>query len=86
MATKIDPTWVSAVLLSEGWQIVQPGTFRIEEYQFEGQAPVPGFGFTKIDQLTRAVQHYAGPLEHMHAVRYDIPTEIFDEDESPGAE
>jgi hypothetical protein len=85
MATEIDVEWVSAVLLGDGWHIIQPGTFRIEEYAFSGANAMPlppqkGYVFTKIDQLTRAIQHYVGPLSYLLGVRYDLPTEIVDED------
>jgi len=85
MGTSIEVKWVSAVLLADGWHIIQPGTFRVEEYQFAGEGtddkPHKGYGFIKVDQLTRAVQHYAGPLEYVAGVRYDVPTEIVEDDE-----
>ena len=86
MALSIDVEWVSAVLLGDGWHVIQPGTFRIEEYQFDSDdpeslevAPQKGYAFVKVDQLTRNVQHYVGPLAYLLAVRYDVPTEIVDE-------
>jgi hypothetical protein len=86
MATSIDIQWVSAVLLADGWHIIQPGTFRIEEYQLTSADPehvaVPpqkGYSFSKVDQLTRTLQHYVGPLSYVLSVRYDIPTELMDE-------
>jgi hypothetical protein len=86
MAASIDVQWVSAVLLADGWHIIQPGTFRIEEYQFASDDPddlvVPaqkGYAFSKVDQLTRNLQHYVGPLSYVLSVRYDVPTELVDE-------
>jgi hypothetical protein len=88
MAISIDVEWVSAVLLGDGWHIIQPGTFLIQDYAFEsddpdaaGAAPQKGYTFTKVDQLTRRVQHYVGPLAYVLGVRYDVPTEIVDDDE-----
>jgi len=86
MATDIDVEWVSAVLLADGWHIIQPGTFRVEEYAFSGAnsmslPPQKGYVFIKIDQLTRAIQHYVGPLSYVLGVRYDVPTEIVYDDE-----
>jgi hypothetical protein len=83
MATTIDVQWVSAVLLNDGWHVLQPGTFRIEDYEFSGgtEGPQRGYSFIKVDQLTRNVQHYAGPLGYVHGVRYDVPTEIVDDEE-----
>jgi hypothetical protein len=85
MATDIDVEWVSAVLLADGWHIIQPGTFRVDDYVFSGEhaaemPPQKGYVFIKVDQLTRAVQHYVGPLTYVLGVRYDIPTEIVDDD------
>ena len=78
MATTIDVQWVSAVLLGDGWHIIQPGTFQVEDYEFSSGAagPQKGYSFVKVDQLTRNVQHYAGPLSYVLGVRYDVPTEV----------
>jgi hypothetical protein len=87
MGIQIDTEWVGAVLLGDGWHIIQPGTFRIEEYTFAGEKamelpPQKGYAFVKVDQLTRAVQHYVGPLSYVLGVRYDLPTEIVNDEES----
>ena len=37
MATSIDVSWITAVLLNDGWHVVLPGTFQIDDYQFTGQ-------------------------------------------------
>jgi hypothetical protein len=81
MAT-IEMEWVSAVLLGDGWHIIQPGTFRVEDYEFSGggAGATKGYTFTKVDQLTRNVQHYVGPLSYVLSVRYDVPTEVVYED------
>lgn len=83
MATTIDLQWVSAVLLSDGWHVIQPGTFQVEEYRFSSGAAEPqqGFSFVKVDQLTRNVQHYVGPLSYVHGIRYDVPTEVVEDEE-----
>jgi len=93
MATSIDVTWITAVLLGDGWHVIQPGTFRIDDYQFTGPAPdsaptTPqrGFHFVKIDQLSRATQYFAGPVSYVLSVRYDVPTEIVDDSVDAGAE
>jgi len=86
MATSIDVSWITAVLLDDGWHVVQPGTFRIDDYQFTGPGPdsaptTPqrGFHFVVIDQLSRATQYFAGPVNYLLSVRYAVPTEIFDD-------
>ena len=86
MPLEIDVTWVSAVLLGDGWHIIQPGTFRLTEFSFtstDPAAPRPpaqkGYHFVKIDQLTRHAQSYVGPISYLLAVRYDVPTELVDE-------
>jgi hypothetical protein len=86
MALDIDLTQVSGVLLNDGWHFIQPGTFRIEEFRFvdpeEVHKPTPasiGFTFTKVDQITREIQTYNGPISSLLAVRHEIPMELHDE-------
>jgi hypothetical protein len=86
MATSIDVSWITAVLLNDGWHVVLPGTFQIDDYQFTGPGPndaptTPqrGYHFVTIDQLSRATQYFAGPVNYLLSVRYAVPTEIVDE-------
>ena len=88
MALDIEFVRVSGVLLNDGWHFIQPGTFKVEEFRFvtgEGDVdatpPVMGFTFTKVDQITRDVQMYNGPMTSLLAVRHDIPTTLHDDDE-----
>ncbi|GAC1535729.1 MAG: hypothetical protein NVS3B12_18000 [Acidimicrobiales bacterium] len=88
MALDIDLLRVSGVLLNDGWHFIQPGTFKIEEFRFVDSTyeapetlPVMGFTFTKVDQITRDVQMYNGPMTSLLAVRHDIPTTLHDDDE-----
>jgi len=88
MTLDIDLRQVSGVLLNDGWHFIQPGTFRIEEFRFvdpgEVYKPTPpsiGFTFTKVDQITREIQTYNGPISSLLAVRHEIPMELHDEDD-----
>ncbi len=82
MATRIELQWVTAVLLGDGWHIIQPGTFRVDDYEVVDGDQVAraerGFHFIKQDQLTRETQHYAGPIGTVLAFRYSVPTEVLD--------
>lgn len=87
MVFDIDLKTVAGVLLADGWHFIQPGTFRIEEFRFvdsdEGHKPTPpsiGFTFTKVDQITRDVQVYNGPISSLLAVRHDVATELYADD------
>ena len=88
MRLDIDLKAVAGVLLADGWHFIQPGTFRIEEFRFvdseddhKPTAPSVGFTFTKIDQITRDVQIYNGPMSSLLAVRHDVATEVYAEDD-----
>ena len=88
MSFDIELKQVSGVLLADGWHHIQPGTFRIEEFRFvsgDGEfTPTPasvGFTFHKIDQITREIQIYNGPISSLLAVHSDIATEVFDDED-----
>ncbi len=82
MATTIELQWVTSVLLNDGWHIIQPGTFRIDDFELvdEGREfhAERGFHFLKQDQLTRETQHYSGPIGSVLGLRYSVPTEVLD--------
>jgi hypothetical protein len=87
--TAIDVERVTAVLLIDGWHYIQQRSFRVEPYMFTtGEQvvakPQAGYFFDKIDQISREIQHFCGPIDCVMAVRYAIPTElvgVFDEDD-----
>jgi len=79
--TTIDVERVTAVLLIDDWHYIQPASFRINPYGFSsGETPVskpqPGYFFSKVDQITRELQHFVGPLDCVMAIRYAIETEV----------
>jgi hypothetical protein len=79
--TAIDVERVTAVLLIDGWHYIQQRSFRIEPYAFtDGTAvvakPQPGYFFDKVDQISREMQHFCGPIDCVMSVRYAIPTEV----------
>jgi len=79
--TGIDVEKVTAVLLIDGWHYIQPRTFRVEPYAFTSgddvvAKPQPGFFFTKIEQISREMQHFCGPIDCVMSVRYLIPTDV----------
>ena len=81
MATPIDIERVTAVLLHDGWHYIQPGTFSVGDYSFNSVDETvgrshPAFFFSKIDQISRELQHFTGPIGSLIAFRYAIPTEI----------
>jgi hypothetical protein len=83
--TAIDVERVTAVLLIDGWHYIQQRTFRVEPYAFtHGEQvvakPQPGYFFSKVDQISRDMQHFCGPLDCVMSVRYIIPTEVVDLD------
>ena len=87
--TTIDVERVTAVLLIDGWHYIQPVSFRINPYAFSaGESvvakPQPGYFFSKVDQITRELQHFVGPLDCVMALRYTIPTEVVVEGEGEG--
>lgn len=87
MIFDIDLKTIAGVLLADGWHYIQPGTFRIQEFRFvdidEGRptAPSVGFTFTKVDQITRDVQVYNGPMSSLLAVRQDVLTDVYTDDD-----
>ncbi len=79
--TTIDVDRVTAVLLIDGWHYIQPKSFRIEPYAFSsGDAvvakPQPGYFFAKIDQISREMQYFLGPIDCVMAVRYAVATAV----------
>jgi hypothetical protein len=79
--TAIDVERVTAVLLIDGWHYIQQRSFRVEPYMFTSgehvaAKPQPGYFFDKVDQISREMQHFCGPIDCVMAVRYAIPTEI----------
>jgi hypothetical protein len=90
--TAIEVERVTAVLLIDGWHYIQQRSFRITPYAFTaGEAvvakPQPGYFFDKVDQISRELQHFCGPIDCVMAVRYEIPTELATYDaEDAGAE
>ena len=88
MILDIDLKTVAGVLLADGWHFIQPGTFRIKEFRFvdsedghKPTAPSVGFTFTKVDQITRDIQVYNGPMSSLLAVRQDIVTDVYADDD-----
>ena len=82
--TAIEVEKVTAVLLIDGWHYIQPRTFRVEPYAFTNAAdvvakPQPGFFFTKIDQISRELQHFCGPIDCVRSVRYVVEMEVAEE-------
>ena len=81
--TAIDVERVTAVLLVDGWHYIQQRSFRVEPYAFTSgnvvaAKPQPGYFFDKIDQISRELQHFCGPIDCVMSVRYVIPTELVD--------
>jgi hypothetical protein len=79
--TAIDVERVTAVLLIDGWHYIQQRSFRIEPYAFtSGEAvvakPQPGYFFSKVDQISREMQYFCGPIDCVMSVRYTILTEV----------
>ena len=77
----IDVERVTAVLLIDGWHYIQPGTFRVNPYAFaSGESvvakPQPGFFFSKVDQISRELQYFLGPIDCVMSVRYRVETEV----------
>jgi hypothetical protein len=78
--TAIDVERVTAVLLIDGWHYIQQRSFRVEPYTFTcheqvAAKPQPGYFFSKVDQISREMQYFCGPIDCVMAVRYAIPTE-----------
>jgi hypothetical protein len=83
MPTPILVERVTAVLLIDGWHYIQPRSFSIGDYAFltgdetDAEArPQRAYFFSKIDQISRELQFFAGPLDCVMAFRYAIPTEV----------
>ncbi|HZQ57846.1 MAG TPA: hypothetical protein VFA84_07420 [Acidimicrobiales bacterium] len=79
--TAIDVERVTAVLLIDGWHYIQQRSFRVEPYAFTaGESvvakPQAGYFFDKIDQISRELQHFCGPIDCVMAVRYEVLTEL----------
>jgi len=79
--TAIDVERVTAVLLIDGWHYIQQRSFRIVPYAFTAgedvvAKPQPGYFFDKIDQISRELQHFCGPIDCVMAVRYEVLTEL----------
>ena len=79
--TAIDVERVTAVLLIDGWHYIQQRSFRVEPYLFASgeqvvAKPQPGYFFDKVDQISREMQHFCGPIDCVMSVRYAIPTEV----------
>ena len=76
MPTVIDVERVTVVLLLDGWHFIQPKSFSIGPYAFgENDRPQNGYFFAKVDQISREMQYFAGPIDCVMSVRYAIPTE-----------
>ena len=90
MPTVIDVERVTAVLLLDGWHFIQPKSFSIGPYAFgDDDRAQNGYFFAKVDQLTREMQYFVGPIDCVMSVRYSIPTtdaEFEDEEEDEDAE
>ena len=90
MPTVIDVERVTAVLLLDGWHFIQPKSFSVGPYAFgEDDRAQNGYFFSKIDQLSREMQYFVGPIDCVMSVRYSIPTtdaEFEDEEEDEDAE
>ena len=91
MPTVIDVERVTAVLLLDGWHFIQPKSFSVGPYAFgEDDRAQNGYFFAKIDQLSREMQYFAGPIDCVMSVRYAILTETDaeyeDEEEDEDAE
>ena len=91
----MDPTTiaverVTAVLLIDGWHYIQPASFRVNPYAFaSGESivakPQPGYFFSKVDQISRELQYFVGPLDCVMSLRYAVDTEVVVEaDEDDG--
>jgi hypothetical protein len=90
--TTIDVERVTAVLLNDGWHYIQPRSFHIDPYAFtSGDSDVtkaqPGYFFAKIDQISREMQYFLGPLDYVMSVRFTVETVVVtdEEDEDGGA-
>ena len=90
--TTIDVERVTAVLLTDGWHYIQPRSFHIDPYAFtSGDADVtkaqPGYFFAKIDQISREMQYFLGPLDYVMSVRFTVETIVVtdEEDDDGGA-
>ena len=90
MLTVIDIERVTAVLLLDGWHFIQPRSFSVGPYAFaEDDRAQNGYFFSKIDQISREMQYFVGPIDCVMSVRYSIPTtdaEFEDEEEDEDAE
>jgi hypothetical protein len=87
MLTVIDIERVTAVLLLDGWHFIQPRSFSVGPYAFgEDDRAQNGYFFSKIDQLSREMQYFAGPIDCVMSVRYAIPTEVDADDGDENAE
>jgi hypothetical protein len=87
MHTVIDVERVTAVLLLDGWHFIQPKSFSIGPYAFgEDDRPQNGYFFSKVDQISREMQYFAGPIDCVMSVRYAIPREMGPGDEGEDAE
>jgi hypothetical protein len=89
--TTIDVEKVTAVLLIDGWHYIQPRSFHIEPYAFTSgddvvAKPQPGYFFAKIDQISREMQYFLGPIDCVMAVRFAVATAVDrdDDDEDGG--
>jgi hypothetical protein len=89
--TTIDVERVTAVLLTDGWHYIQPRSFHVDPYAFiSGETvvakPQPGYFFAKIDQISREMQYFLGPLDCVMSVRFTVETIIVtdEEDEDGG--
>jgi hypothetical protein len=82
MPTVIDVERVTAVLLLDGWHFIQPKSFSIGPYAFgDDDRAQNGYFFAKVDQLTREMQYFVGPIDCVMSIRYGIPTELDADDE-----
>jgi hypothetical protein len=84
--TTIDVERVTAVLLTDGWHYIQPRSFHVDPYAFtSGETvvakPQPGYFFAKIDQISREMQYFLGPLDCVMSVRFTVETIIVTEEE-----
>lgn len=78
MSLSIDAKHVTAVLLVDGWHVIEPGTFKIEGYDIRDDGypliarefPDHGFTFVELDEESYALSSVSGPLSSLLALRH----------------
>jgi len=77
MSLSIDTEHVTAVLLVDGWHVIEPGTFKIEGYDIRDDGypliarefPDHGFTFVEVDE-SYVASSVSGPLSSLLALRH----------------